>query len=118
MSNLLNEFASQIGRASKAAGRDRVGMGSVQGCPLLLLYYSVASNETILMASFYEETLLNRIASALRLVCVSDMTFVHEGNKTSVDGLVNFEKMHMLAQTMRTLRYCRSRHLGKAFTEV
>ncbi|XP_054286535.1 rap guanine nucleotide exchange factor 4 isoform X2 [Macrosteles quadrilineatus] len=42
---------------------------------------------------------------------IKDMTFVHEGNKTSVDGLVNFEKMHMLAQTMRTLRYCRSRHL-------
>uniref|UniRef100_A0A1B6CZD4 Rap guanine nucleotide exchange factor 4 n=1 Tax=Clastoptera arizonana TaxID=38151 RepID=A0A1B6CZD4_9HEMI len=42
---------------------------------------------------------------------LKDMTFVHEGNKTSMDGLVNFEKMHMLAQAMRTLRYCRSRHL-------
>jgi Rap guanine nucleotide exchange factor 4 len=41
------------------------------------------------------------------------MTFTHEGNKTCIDGLVNFEKMHMLAQTMRTIRYCRSRHLGK-----
>lgn len=41
------------------------------------------------------------------------MTFTHEGNRTLLDsaGLVNFEKMHMLAQTMRTLRYCRSRHL-------
>lgn len=46
------------------------------------------------------------------LYCV-DMTFTHEGNKTCIDGLVNFEKMHMLAQTMRTIRYCRSRHLGK-----
>nr|CAD7395733.1 unnamed protein product [Timema cristinae] len=42
-----------------------------------------------------------------------DMTFTHEGNKTCIDGLINFEKMHMLAQTMRTIRYCRSRHLGK-----
>jgi hypothetical protein len=42
-----------------------------------------------------------------------DMTFTHEGNKTYLEGLVNFEKMHMLAQTMRTIRYCRSRHLGK-----
>lgn len=42
---------------------------------------------------------------------LKDMTFTHEGNKTSLDGLVNFEKMHMLAQTMRTIRYCRSRHL-------
>lgn len=41
------------------------------------------------------------------------MKFTHDGNKTHVNGLVNFEKMHMLAQTMRTLRYCRARHLGK-----
>nr|CAD7437946.1 unnamed protein product [Timema bartmani] len=42
---------------------------------------------------------------------LKDMTFTHEGNKTCIDGLINFEKMHMLAQTMRTIRYCRSRHL-------
>ncbi|XP_060529118.1 rap guanine nucleotide exchange factor 4 isoform X2 [Cylas formicarius] len=42
---------------------------------------------------------------------IKDMTFTHEGNKTSLEGLVNFEKMHMLAQTMRTIRFCRSRHL-------
>ncbi|XP_072382091.1 rap guanine nucleotide exchange factor 4 isoform X1 [Diabrotica undecimpunctata] len=42
---------------------------------------------------------------------LKDMTFTHEGNKTCLDGLVNFEKMHMLAQTMRTIRFCRSRHL-------
>lgn len=44
---------------------------------------------------------------------LKDMTFAHEGNKTSLDGLVNFEKMHMMAQTMRTIRFCRSRSLGK-----
>ncbi|KAL1462505.1 hypothetical protein WDU94_014335 [Cyamophila willieti] len=44
---------------------------------------------------------------------LKDMVFTHEGNKTVVDGLVNFEKMHMFAQTLRTLRYCRTRHLGK-----
>ncbi|XP_059352336.1 rap guanine nucleotide exchange factor 4-like isoform X2 [Daphnia carinata] len=40
---------------------------------------------------------------------LKDMTFTHEGNRTLLDsaGLINFEKMHMLAQTMRTLRYCR-----------
>lgn len=50
------------------------------------------------------------------------MTFTHEGNRTLLDtaGLVNFEKMHMLAQTMRTLRYCRSRSLCncKAFNFI
>lgn len=44
---------------------------------------------------------------------LKDMTFAHEGNKTSVDGLVNFEKMHMMASTMRAMRFCRSRHLGE-----
>lgn len=44
---------------------------------------------------------------------IADMTFVHDGNKPDVDGLVNFEKMHMLAKIMKTLRYCRSHHLGK-----
>jgi hypothetical protein len=46
------------------------------------------------------------------------MKFTHDGNKTHVDGLVNFEKMHMLAQTMRTLRYCRARHLGETVARV
>jgi Rap guanine nucleotide exchange factor 4 len=44
---------------------------------------------------------------------LKDMTFAHEGNKTSVEGLVNFEKMHMMASTMRAVRFCRSRHLGE-----
>lgn len=49
---------------------------------------------------------------------LKDMTFAHEGNKTSLDGLVNFEKMHMMAQTMRTIRLCRSRHLGRCWVDV
>lgn len=49
---------------------------------------------------------------------LKDMTFAHEGNKTSVDGLVNFEKMHMMASTMRAVRFCRSRHLGKSFSYI
>ena len=44
---------------------------------------------------------------------LKDMTFTHEGNKTWTDGLVNFEKMHMFASTMRVLRHCRSRNFGK-----
>ncbi|XP_070564764.1 rap guanine nucleotide exchange factor 4-like isoform X2 [Ptychodera flava] len=39
---------------------------------------------------------------------MKDMTFTHEGNKTYFDGLVNFEKMHMIASTIRTIKYCRS----------
>uniref|UniRef100_W5ML55 Rap guanine nucleotide exchange factor 4 n=1 Tax=Lepisosteus oculatus TaxID=7918 RepID=W5ML55_LEPOC len=37
-----------------------------------------------------------------------DMTFTHEGNKTFIDSLVNFEKMRMIANTVRIVRYCRS----------
>ncbi|KAG8432455.1 hypothetical protein GDO86_016917 [Hymenochirus boettgeri] len=39
---------------------------------------------------------------------IKDMTFTHEGNKTLVDNLINFEKMRMIANTVRTMRYCRS----------
>lgn len=41
---------------------------------------------------------------------IKDMTFAHEGNKTYLEnGLINFEKMQMVAQTLRTIRYCKSR---------
>ncbi|XP_006636652.2 rap guanine nucleotide exchange factor 4 isoform X1 [Lepisosteus oculatus] len=39
---------------------------------------------------------------------MKDMTFTHEGNKTFIDSLVNFEKMRMIANTVRIVRYCRS----------
>ncbi|XP_043987442.1 rap guanine nucleotide exchange factor 4 isoform X2 [Gambusia affinis] len=39
---------------------------------------------------------------------IKDMTFTHEGNKTFIDNLVNFEKMRMMAKTVKTVRYCRS----------
>uniref|UniRef100_A0A914X9L4 Rap guanine nucleotide exchange factor 4 n=1 Tax=Plectus sambesii TaxID=2011161 RepID=A0A914X9L4_9BILA len=40
---------------------------------------------------------------------LKDLTFVHEGNKTYFDGLINFEKMHMIAQTLRAFRHCKSK---------
>ncbi|XP_061645749.1 rap guanine nucleotide exchange factor 3 isoform X2 [Phyllopteryx taeniolatus] len=39
---------------------------------------------------------------------LKDMTFIHEGNPNLVDRLVNFEKMRMIAKTVKTLRVCRS----------
>ncbi|XP_064455972.1 rap guanine nucleotide exchange factor 4-like isoform X2 [Ornithodoros turicata] len=42
---------------------------------------------------------------------LKDMTFCHEGNKTYIDGLVNFEKMHMIGQTLRSLRHSRKQRL-------
>ncbi|XP_054602899.1 rap guanine nucleotide exchange factor 4 isoform X3 [Nothobranchius furzeri] len=39
---------------------------------------------------------------------IKDMTFTHEGNKTLIDSLVNFEKMRMIAKTVKIVRYCRS----------
>ncbi|CAM9537424.1 unnamed protein product [Lampetra fluviatilis] len=47
---------------------------------------------------------------------MKDMTFTHEGNKTFIDSLVNFEKMHMIAETVRTVRVCRSRSFSKRRT--
>ncbi|KAM3607991.1 uncharacterized protein V6R79_017323 [Siganus canaliculatus] len=43
---------------------------------------------------------------------IKDMTFTHEGNKTSIDNLVNFEKMRMIANTVKIVRYCRSQPFG------
>uniref|UniRef100_A0A3Q2SYK3 Rap guanine nucleotide exchange factor 3 n=1 Tax=Fundulus heteroclitus TaxID=8078 RepID=A0A3Q2SYK3_FUNHE len=39
---------------------------------------------------------------------LKDMTFIHEGNPNYVDKLVNFEKMRMLAKTVKIVRECRS----------
>ncbi|XP_061547773.1 rap guanine nucleotide exchange factor 4 isoform X2 [Phycodurus eques] len=39
---------------------------------------------------------------------IKDMTFTQEGNKTFIENLVNFEKMRMIANTVKIVRYCRS----------
>ncbi|XP_020322887.2 rap guanine nucleotide exchange factor 4 isoform X14 [Oncorhynchus kisutch] len=39
---------------------------------------------------------------------LKDMTFSHEGNKTFIDNMVNFEKMRVIANTIRAVRHCRS----------
>uniref|UniRef100_A0A8C4E609 Rap guanine nucleotide exchange factor 5 n=1 Tax=Dicentrarchus labrax TaxID=13489 RepID=A0A8C4E609_DICLA len=36
---------------------------------------------------------------------LKDITFIHEGNKTFHDNLVNFEKLHMIADTVRLIRH-------------
>uniref|UniRef100_A0A3Q3AYM0 Rap guanine nucleotide exchange factor 5 n=1 Tax=Kryptolebias marmoratus TaxID=37003 RepID=A0A3Q3AYM0_KRYMA len=37
---------------------------------------------------------------------LKDITFIHEGNKTFHDNLVNFEKLHMIADMARLIRQC------------
>ncbi|XP_060750021.1 rap guanine nucleotide exchange factor 3 [Tachysurus vachellii] len=53
---------------------------------------------------------------------LKDMTFIHEGNKNYTDNLVNFEKMRMIAKTMKIVQDCRSQPYvpsspQKGFTE-
>ncbi|XP_077403935.1 rap guanine nucleotide exchange factor (GEF) 5a [Vanacampus margaritifer] len=43
---------------------------------------------------------------------LKDITFIHEGNKTFHDNLVNFEKLHMIADTVRKIRHCQSDPTG------
>ncbi|XP_069050833.1 rap guanine nucleotide exchange factor 5 isoform X2 [Lepisosteus oculatus] len=43
---------------------------------------------------------------------LKDITFIHEGNKTFLDNLVNFEKLHMIADTVRLVRHCQTDQLG------
>ncbi|KFP74192.1 Rap guanine nucleotide exchange factor 5, partial [Apaloderma vittatum] len=47
---------------------------------------------------------------------LKDVTFIHEGNKTFLDNLVNFEKLHMIADTVRSLRHCRNNQFGNEVT--
>ncbi|XP_012411460.1 rap guanine nucleotide exchange factor-like 1 isoform X2 [Trichechus manatus latirostris] len=42
---------------------------------------------------------------------LKDLTFLHEGSKTLVDGLVNIEKLHSVAEKVRTIRKYRSQPL-------
>ncbi|KAK9969807.1 hypothetical protein ABG768_027954 [Culter alburnus] len=49
---------------------------------------------------------------------IKDMTFTHEGNKTFTDRLVNFEKMRMIANTVRIMRYCRSQPFNQEAPQV
>lgn len=43
---------------------------------------------------------------------LKDITFIHEGNKTFHDNLVNFEKLHMIADTVRLIRHCQTDQPG------
>ncbi|XP_067267698.1 rap guanine nucleotide exchange factor 5 [Chanodichthys erythropterus] len=43
---------------------------------------------------------------------LKDITFIHEGNKTFHDNLVNFEKLHMIADTVRLIRHCQTDQAG------
>ncbi|XP_077065310.1 rap guanine nucleotide exchange factor 5b isoform X2 [Siphateles boraxobius] len=48
---------------------------------------------------------------------LKDITFIHEGNKTFLDNLVNFDKLHMIADTVRIIRQCRTDHMGNMLSQ-
>ncbi|XP_043088823.1 rap guanine nucleotide exchange factor 5-like [Puntigrus tetrazona] len=48
---------------------------------------------------------------------LKDITFIHEGNKTFLDNLVNFDKLHMIADTVRIIRHCRTDHMGNMLSQ-
>ncbi|XP_034730583.1 rap guanine nucleotide exchange factor 5-like isoform X2 [Etheostoma cragini] len=48
---------------------------------------------------------------------LKDITFIHEGNKTFHDNLVNFEKLHMIADTVRLIRQCQKDHMGNGIAQ-
>ncbi|CAL2036975.1 unnamed protein product [Caenorhabditis brenneri] len=39
---------------------------------------------------------------------LKDLMFIHQGNKSFYNGLVNFEKMHMFAKIFRSFRQCKT----------
>ncbi|CAL1611331.1 unnamed protein product [Knipowitschia caucasica] len=48
---------------------------------------------------------------------LKDITFIHEGNKTFHDNLVNFEKLHMIAEAARVIRQCQNDAMGTGITQ-
>lgn len=48
---------------------------------------------------------------------LKDITFIHEGNRTFHDNLVNFEKLHMIADTVRVIRQCQNDIMGNGLTQ-
>uniref|UniRef100_A0A3B4ACR7 Uncharacterized protein n=1 Tax=Periophthalmus magnuspinnatus TaxID=409849 RepID=A0A3B4ACR7_9GOBI len=48
---------------------------------------------------------------------LKDITFIHEGNKTFHDNLVNFEKLHMIAEAVRIIRHDYCTILGNDITQ-
>ncbi|KAL4646922.1 rap guanine nucleotide exchange factor 5-like isoform X1 [Arapaima gigas] len=48
---------------------------------------------------------------------LKDITFIHEGNKTFLDNLVNFEKLHMIADAVRLIRHCQMDHAGNELVQ-
>ncbi|XP_045900527.1 rap guanine nucleotide exchange factor 5-like isoform X1 [Micropterus dolomieu] len=48
---------------------------------------------------------------------LKDITFIHEGNKTFHDNLVNFQKLHMIADAVRHIRQCQKDQMGNGITQ-
>ncbi|KAK7886267.1 hypothetical protein WMY93_025888 [Mugilogobius chulae] len=48
---------------------------------------------------------------------LKDITFIHEGNKTFHDNLVNFEKLHMIAEAVRVIRQCQNDIMENGITQ-
>uniref|UniRef100_A0A1A7YXE1 Rap guanine nucleotide exchange factor (GEF) 5 n=1 Tax=Iconisemion striatum TaxID=60296 RepID=A0A1A7YXE1_9TELE len=48
---------------------------------------------------------------------LKDITFIHEGNRTFHDNLVNFEKLHMIADMARLIRQCQTDAVGNGITQ-
>uniref|UniRef100_A0A3B3DX42 Rap guanine nucleotide exchange factor 5 n=1 Tax=Oryzias melastigma TaxID=30732 RepID=A0A3B3DX42_ORYME len=52
---------------------------------------------------------------------LKDITFIHEGNRTFHNNMVNFEKLHMIADVVRLIRQCQKDRNGitqKSSSEV
>ncbi|KAL7886395.1 hypothetical protein AOLI_G00041160 [Acnodon oligacanthus] len=48
---------------------------------------------------------------------LKDITFIHEGNRTFLDNLLNFEKLRMIADMVRIVRHCQTNHMGNLLAQ-
>ena len=71
----------------------------------LIFHQDPSRNHKVLRA--YQSKLSPPMIPFMPLV-TKDAYFLNIGNETFIDGLVNFEKMRLVANSIRTLNKCRS----------
>uniref|UniRef100_A0A8U8BII3 Uncharacterized protein n=1 Tax=Geospiza parvula TaxID=87175 RepID=A0A8U8BII3_GEOPR len=104
--DMLSFYAIVIGLNNAAISRLRLTWEVSNGCPR-------PQRDPCRNHKTYREVLAKMKPPLIPFVplILKDLTFLHEGSKTLLDGLVNVEKLHCIAEKVRAVRKYRSRPL-------
>uniref|UniRef100_A0A674D9S8 Rap guanine nucleotide exchange factor 4 n=1 Tax=Salmo trutta TaxID=8032 RepID=A0A674D9S8_SALTR len=107
--NLNSFFAIIMGMSNPAVSRlSQTWEVGVSGCLSVSLFVRLCDPSRNHRAYRLTVAKLDPPIIPFMPLLIKDMTFTHDGNKTFIDSLVNFEKMRMIANTVRIVRHCRS----------